>query len=108
MRRIFYIALEIAQLPVTFGGPWRLVILLSYDFQDWTKLGLSCLNPPLLLASIWWLWKAKNSICIANEELPLIQIKYNVRSLASFLSIAFQSSNNTPASRWVTWRPSKE
>lgn len=93
---MLYIALEIAQLPATlevFGDKDPAFFSLN-DFQDWTKLGLSCLNPPLFVASIWWLWRATNSICIANEDLLFIQNKHNVRSPASLISTAFHSSNN--------------
>ena len=64
------------------------------------KLGA---NIYTFLAACWWLWPARNSLCLANEVISPYSLKLIAVNFANLLAQSFPKSNLTTQLRLVKW-----
>lgn len=89
---------------------WQRLGFTSNDFvtaalaYDWIKFGLSGTHSNTFIAGLWWVWRHRNSMCLSNENLSLIQLCSNIRSAASEITSAFSRDDSlTHSDRLVSW-----
>lgn len=82
----------------------------NQDIVSWLHLGVTGSNSPLFTASIWWNWRARNLIVIANEAFPLFKLRMEVLKLVDSISLYNITMNMqcTRVTRWISCHPSRE
>jgi ribonuclease HI len=69
----------------------------------WLRFGLGCSTVFLFLAAVWWIWRARNSICIDNEMVPLYTLKLRITEYAHLLQNCFLQHHKESAPKLVRW-----
>ncbi|KAK7268687.1 hypothetical protein RIF29_21393 [Crotalaria pallida] len=69
----------------------------------WIRMGNSQ-NSALFFASLWWIWRAKNAMCIDHLKIPIPTVMNSINNLYSLIK---NELNPVPAAsspqRWVKW-----
>lgn len=75
-----------------------------FDLREWLRELLQDSNP-LAVATIWWLWRARNLWCIEGRAMTDQMLKWNIAAMADDISRFFATAvDMTPAPpRVVKW-----
>lgn len=112
-QRMFYIASGIVL-------PYLRYIRVSIGFNDteffqfnspstWMYHGTSGTQSFLFIATVWWISRATDYCCIANDPIDLFKLKREIYNHAANLQSCFtkcQAPDREP--RYVTWNPTRE
>jgi ribonuclease HI len=66
-------------------------------------------NKQVFLAACWWIWRARNRLCLASETTSHYEVKLQIYNTASLNSRVFASlSVASDSEHWVSWHPEAE
>lgn len=81
----------------------------SHPSSAWFKLGLAGPSPHLFIATIWWMWWARNSTVMAKESLFPHYLRRHFWSLTSLIKFSAQVNTSSPSNTIaVSCHPSRE
>ncbi|KAK7243101.1 hypothetical protein RIF29_37886 [Crotalaria pallida] len=73
------------------------------DPVEWFKLGESH-NSPLFFATLWWIWKARNAMCIERRKIPRHSVINSIHNLSSLIKSNLSNTVSTPSpQKWIKW-----
>lgn len=81
---------------------WRSLNLQDVHFftnpsaTKWLKHGTTGRLYDLFLEGIWWAWRARNAMCIANEAIPLFKLKMEVHNMARIIANTSNQKEKEP------------
>ena len=70
---------------------------------EWLRSGIHGANIYTFLAVYWWLWRAQNNLCLANEVISPYSLKLIIVNFANLLAQYFPKSNLTTQPWLVKW-----
>lgn len=73
------------------------------DIYVWLSCGVDGDYSLFFLAVCWWLWRARNKLCLANEMIAPYTLKLLTTNYVNLLSNCFIKNTPTPSTRLVTW-----
>lgn len=84
------------------------VTALSFQNLDaWAWLQhILALSSPVACATLWWVWRARNSVCLENQVVGQTLV-VSITSMASDISCAFPTAGSMRVgqARLVSWCP---
>ena len=79
---------------------------LGNSLVTWLKQGAFSANNHLFSAALWWIWCARNSLCMENEIISIFSLKVKIYNLAALLRSVFSPALSTNIGGcYVTWHP---
>jgi ribonuclease HI len=79
---------------------------MDQDISSWLRRGVDCDRSCTFLAACWWIWRARNSLCMEDENMSMLQVKREIYRLASLINRVFNSVQNAAEVQpWVSWHP---
>jgi len=79
---------------------------LENSMVTWLRQGTFSANNHLFSVGLWWIWCARNSLCLENEIISIFSVKVKIYNLAALLRFAFSSVLSTNIGGcYVTWYP---
>ncbi|CAJ2637225.1 unnamed protein product [Trifolium pratense] len=73
------------------------------DLYNWLRIGIQGKSVFMFLAAVWWLWRARNLLCLANELVSLITLRMWTENYAHLLFRCFFKQATVPDTKWVRW-----
>jgi hypothetical protein len=73
------------------------------NLYGWLRNGIDGPSCSLFLAATWWIWRARNHLCMENEVVPYFSLRTNTENFAQLLKTCFLKQNISPATRMVRW-----
>ncbi|XP_024634865.1 uncharacterized protein [Medicago truncatula] len=72
--------------------------------RDWIKDGLNGANSILFAASLWWIWRHRNSMCLSDEAMPLNRLTWNIMTSVNEVKLCFHQQHPVAESvRHIRW-----
>lgn len=79
------------------------------DHVKWMKNELQKDSQPLFTACVWWVWRARNSHCIAKEITPSWKLQIAIQNLHETIKVCFHGADiNEHSHQWVRWHSSRQ
>jgi ribonuclease HI len=88
---------------------WKAIGFSSQTFfdkdncYDWLRHGLRSSSMFLFMAAVWWLWRARNALCLDSELVPLISLKMRIVEYALLLKNCHSNQRETLIPKLVRW-----
>ncbi|GAU35137.1 hypothetical protein TSUD_394630 [Trifolium subterraneum] len=73
------------------------------DSYDWLRNGLSFPSMFIFLAAVWWIWRARNALCLNSELIPLFALKLRIMDYALLLRNCQSNLHETSIPKLVKW-----
>jgi len=61
----------------------------------WLRQGAFSASNHLFSASLWWIWCARNSLCMENEIISIFSLKVKIYNFAALLRSVFSQALST-------------
>jgi len=79
---------------------------LGNSLVTWLRQGAFSANNHLFFAALWWIWCARNSLCMENEIISIFSLKVKIYNLTALLRFVFSPALSTNiGDRYATWHP---
>lgn len=76
----------------------------EHDVLIWLKQGATGPNDKMFIACVWWVWKARNSMCFSNEVTPFHRLLLSILNLAATFKACFSNDKKDIAeTRLISW-----
>ncbi|GAU26057.1 hypothetical protein TSUD_225190 [Trifolium subterraneum] len=95
---------EIATSPKAYGN--RLANLNFFQGDDpyvWIRNGLRCFSMFLFMATIWWIWRTRNALCLNSDPIPFYSLKLRIMDYALLIENCHSNHHDTSTSKLVKW-----
>ncbi|PNX89622.1 ribonuclease H [Trifolium pratense] len=69
----------------------------------WLRFGLRFPTMFLFMAAIWWIWRARNALCLDSELVSLFTLKMCITDYAILLQNCFLRQQETTIPKLVRW-----
>jgi ribonuclease HI len=79
---------------------------LDQSISAWLRRGSESEGQCVFLSACWWIWRARNLLCMEDKHLTIYQLKTEVYKLASLIHKIFTAVG--PANdngQWTAWHP---
>ncbi|GAU50029.1 hypothetical protein TSUD_240220 [Trifolium subterraneum] len=73
------------------------------DVYVWLRYDLSSSALLLFIAGIWWIWRARNALCLDSEMISFCSLKLHIMDYALLLKNCYFNTHETPTTRLVKW-----
>ncbi|PNY17625.1 ribonuclease H [Trifolium pratense] len=73
------------------------------DLYVWMKHGIDGPFTFSFLAAIWWIWRARNHLCMENELISYFSLRMCTENLVHLLKKCFLKHFESPTTRTVRW-----
>ncbi|KAK2409374.1 hypothetical protein QL285_044804 [Trifolium repens] len=71
--------------------------------HDWLKENYFRPRSYFFLASLWWIWRLRNLMCLNNEKWSTVCLSFNIHSMVELLKVCFPPTpNNNSTDRFIT------
>jgi len=76
---------------------------LGNSMVTWLRQDAFSTNNHLFSVALWWIWCARNSLCLENEIISIVSLKVKIYNLAALLHSVFSPTLSTDiGGRYVT------
>lgn len=79
---------------------------MEQSVSAWLRRGSESDNKSLFMSACWWIWRARNLLCMEDEHITIYQLKMEVYKLSALIHKIFTVT--VPANeigRWTSWHP---
>ncbi|GAU12283.1 hypothetical protein TSUD_141910 [Trifolium subterraneum] len=73
------------------------------DPYVWIRNGLHCSSMFLFMATIWWIWRARNALCLNSESILFYSLKLRIMDYALLIENCHSNHHDTSTSKLVKW-----
>jgi ribonuclease HI len=73
------------------------------DLYEWLRTGVKGSSIYMFLAAVWWLWRARNKLCMKNELVSLVSLKVCTENYAHLLINCFWQHHSISPMRVIRW-----
>ncbi|GAU17063.1 hypothetical protein TSUD_105620 [Trifolium subterraneum] len=73
------------------------------NLYAWLRKGCDSPSMFMFLAALWWIWRARNKLCLANELVSPFTISRCIEDYALLVKKCYSQQKSTLANRLVRW-----
>ncbi|GAU22731.1 hypothetical protein TSUD_138560 [Trifolium subterraneum] len=73
------------------------------NLYAWLRKGCDSPSMFMFLAAVWWIWRARNKLCLANELVSQFTIRRCIGDYTLLLQKCYFKQKSTSSSRLVCW-----
>jgi len=81
---------------------------MEQSVSTWLRKGSESDQRSLFMSACWWIWRARNLLCMEDEHITIYQQKMEVYKLSTLIHKMFIVTGPTnDIGRWTSWHPAK-
>jgi hypothetical protein len=73
------------------------------NLYGWLRHGIDGSSVFSFKASIWWIWRARNQLCMKNELISYFNLRMCIENFVHLLRKCFLKHVESPTTRMVRW-----